>query len=157
GGIARTSGKRRDSVTVQEICTVRRVVDVVAVALPKPRTIRTVLRDDCYVGMLAKVNLADKTFSREALVTSAGAGNSDAAAGEPDRGRFADHSVSAEPGDTEPDEVERLAESKESRIRLGTIGQPNLAVVGAKQSGGGARAIVRRVSQPFQAQLVIAN
>src|ERR1700681_4361605 len=92
GWVARTGGEDRTRRVVER----GNPIDQIAVALPKPRAVRSMLRDNLDIKVLPKIKLPYETFATVPFVSGSRAGNGRPAIGEPTRRGFADHSVEAD-------------------------------------------------------------
>src|SRR5208283_112241 len=99
-----------------------RIVDQVAIPLPEPRTVRSVLRHNLNIKVLPEVELPHEPFATEALVAGPGTANWSPEVSQPSRWRLARKDVEAKALHAELPRIERLTGGNERGIGLSAIG-----------------------------------
>src|ERR1035437_245923 len=137
---------------------IRRIgIDKVAIALSKPRAVPAVLCDNGDVGMLTEVELADEAFAVETLVPCSRTRNRRTPAGKPSRGSQPEHGIEANPVHPQFAGVKCLTGGEEPGIRVGAVGQADLAVVRTEQRRRVPSAIIVGMPHHLDAELVVAH
>src|SRR6202163_409564 len=110
GWVSRTGGEDRTRRVVER----GNPIDQIAVALPKPRAVRSMLSDNLDIKVLPKIKLPYETFATVAFVSGTRPAYGHPSASEPGGWGFANHGVEADALHTKFAGVKCLAGGKES-------------------------------------------